>query len=276
MRQGNPQRPTDHGTLGAGHGTTRLILLPTGQRDLRALVLHLSPVRRYGPRQPASAPVCRYYRPEHIPAFLEHRWYVEHLAPLSLHANDSEAMRRYAAARLVRWATGASLSEALDYLGLPPGTTLQFAHSDRRRLDRALNAIARHIELAPAPINYHGRRAALDNWCLPEADWERFIDYLRPTRGRRDAMRSDSDRQHMSIFIWARITQGEYRYAPRPIEATFPDPVRQVWWRNRLRIQCQLEKPPRPGGFYAAIRPVLVNYAAQLARRIDAGEWPSA
>jgi hypothetical protein len=113
---------------------------------------------------------------------------------------------------------------------------VKFAKGERPRFDQALNAIVRNIELAPAPINYHARRSALDNWCLMGLEWERFVEYVRPIHGRRDSMRTDPLRQHTSVFIWARITQGEHRFAPRPIETTLPDPIRRIWWRDRLRI----------------------------------------
>jgi hypothetical protein len=139
---------------------------------------------RYGPRSPGSAPICRYYRPEHIPAFLERRWYLNHLAALPFPAGQIDTVRRYAAIRLVHWVTGSSQSEAASYLGLPPDkATARFAKGERQQLDRALNAIARDIELAPTPINYRARRSALTNWCLSPQDWERFITYLRPIRG---------------------------------------------------------------------------------------------
>jgi hypothetical protein len=231
---------------------------------------------RYGPRYPASAPICRYYRPEYVPAFLENRWYADHLATFSFPAHQIGAMRRYAAARLVQWVIGSSPSEAASYLGLPPDkATAKFPKGERQRVDRALNAIVRDIELAPAAINYRARRSALDNWCLSPEDWERFIRYLRPTRGRRGSLRTDQVRHHASVFIWARITRGEHHFAPGPILAAQPPQVQQAWQEDRLRIQRQIEKPARPDGFYAALLPVLANYAAQLARRIDAGEWPA-
>jgi hypothetical protein len=231
---------------------------------------------RYGPRSSAPAPICRYYRPEHIPAFLEHPWYLHHLAAFSFPTSPINTVRRYAAARLVQWVAGGSISEAAEYLGLPPGkATVNFAKAERRRFDRALGAIVRDIELAPTPINYHARRSALDDWYLAPQDWNRFIKYLRPVQGRRKSQRTDQIRQQASVFIWTRITQGEHHYAPRPIEAAQPHPLQRAWQHEHLRIQRQIEESPRPNGFYAAIRPILVNYAAQLARRIDVGEWPT-
>jgi hypothetical protein len=228
---------------------------------------------RYGKRSSAPVPVSRYYRPEHVHAFLEPSWYLQHLAALSFPTDQISFVRRYTAIRLVRWVTGSSPSEAAKYLGLPPSHAApKFAKGERRKFDRALNAIVRDIELAPTSINYQARRTALANWCLTGIEWERFVEYLRPIRGRRDSMRTDELRQNASVFIWARITQGEHHFAPRPILTAQPPQLRRVWQKEQFRIQRELEKPSRSDGFYAAIRPVLINYAAQLAHRIDAGD----
>jgi hypothetical protein len=227
---------------------------------------------RYGKKISAPASISRYYRPEYVPAFLEPSWY-RHLAAISIPADKINPVRRYAAIRMVQWVTGSSPSEAARYLGLPPGkAAVGFAKGERRRFDQALNAIVRTLELTPAPVDYQARRTALGNWCLTGLEWERFVESLRPFRGRRDSMRTDELRQQASVFIWVRITQGEHEFAPRPVEAAQPDPVQRAWRHERLRIQRQFEVPPRPNGFYAAIRPVLINYAAQLAHRIDVGD----
>jgi hypothetical protein len=76
----------------------------------------------------------------------------------------------------------------------------------------------------------------------------------------------------VSVLIWAMITRGERRYAPRPIEAVQSEAVRAAWRLDRSRIQCFLARPPGRRGIYAALHPAVDRYAEQLGFWIDLDE----
>ena len=78
----------------------------------------------------------------------------------------------------------------------------------------------------------------------------------------------DRKRQEASAFTWAYITQGEPRFAPRPIEARQPEAVRKDWLARRGSTWHKLAQP---GRFihYAELRKILVEHGDRLARDID-------
>ena len=53
----------------------------------------------------------------------------------------------------------------------------------------------------------------------------------------------DRKRQQASAFAWSRVTQGELRFAPQPIEAGQPEPVRKAWLYRRGATWFQLSRP---------------------------------
>lgn len=74
----------------------------------------------------------------------------------------------------------------------------------------------------------------------------------------------DRKRQEASAFIWAHVTQGELRFAPRPIEARQPGPVRRNWAARRGTTWFQLTRPD-PLTHYADLRKLLIQHAKHLA-----------
>lgn len=78
----------------------------------------------------------------------------------------------------------------------------------------------------------------------------------------------DRKRQEASAFTWAHVTQGEPRFAPRPIEASQPETIRKDWTGRRGNLWHKLT---RPGRFvhYIELRKLLIEYGDRLA--IDIG-----
>ena len=221
------------------------------------------------------------YRPEHIPALLEQRWYQQHLAPLG--CQEVISMRRAGSVLLVQWAAGGSMGDAADFLGIrltrqqhSPGPSLSRWLRQRGSADftAALHDLARELDATPGLIDYHHRRQALQGWCLDPGTWRDITDRLPPVPGPVQPTLDDRKRQEASAFAWAHITQGELRFAPRPIEAGQPEPVRRTWIARRGATWFQLTRPD-PLSHYAELRKLLIQHAEHLASNIDAGTAPS-
>jgi hypothetical protein len=78
----------------------------------------------------------------------------------------------------------------------------------------------------------------------------------------------DRKRQDASAFVWADVTRGEPRFAPRPIEAEQPPDVRRAWHLRRSSTGSQFSRPD-PLDHYAALRGLHIQHAEDLARKID-------
>ena len=221
------------------------------------------------------------YRPEHIPALLEQRWYQQHLAPLGCEAAIS--MRRAGSVLLVQRAAGGSMGDAASFLGI---RLTRHQYSPAPRLSRwlrqhgsadftaALRDLARELDAIPGLIDYRHRRQALQGWCLAPGTWRDITGRLPPAPGPVQPTLGDRKRQEASAFVWAHITQGELRFAPRPIEAGQPEPVRRTWIDRRGATWFQLIRPD-PLSHYAGLRKLLIQHAEHLADKIDARTEPS-
>ena len=231
--------------------------------------------RTSGPHSPKAPPRTSAYRPEHIPALLEQRWYDQHLAQLGYRVQAS--MRRAGAVMLVQWASGGSLGDAAGYLGiriersqysLAPDMAHWLRDHGTTDFTTALAGLAAQLDDTPGLVNYRNRRHAMQGWCLsPEARQE-LTSRLPPVPGPVQPVLDDRKRQEASAFVWAHVTQGEPRFAPRPIEADQPEPVRRDWTRKRANTWHKLA---RPGRFvhYIELRKLLIEHGDRLASDID-------
>jgi TniQ len=234
--------------------------------------------RTSGPRS-SRAPLRHDYRPEHIPAYLEPQWYERHLAHMTGIA--PKVLRRTAAVRLVQWVMGGSMRNAATFLGINPSNTQFSSGSDVQRWTRsqhdpaefvtALHHLAHELRSAPGLIDYQRRRDVLRSWSLDLSTWEDLTSKLPPVPGHVRPVLDDRKRQDASIFVWTHVTRGEHLFAPRPIEAGQPPLIQQEWMERRNTTWYQLSRPD-PLRHYAALRSALTQYAAQLARDIDAGD----
>lgn len=216
------------------------------------------------------------YRPEHVAAFLQENWHQQHLAPLARGSRVKSA-RRNAAVMLVQWAAGGSLGDAAAFLGINPDAG-QYAPSPQflqwlsdhgpEQFTAALHRLARDLGTATSLVNYHHRREALQNWYLTPGAWQEIIDRLPPVPGPVQPVLDDRKRQEASAFVWAHITAGESRFAPRPIENEQPHNVRRAWLLRRGTTWFQLSRPD-PLPHYAVLRNLLIEHAEHLAREID-------
>ena len=188
-----------------------------------------------------------------------------------------KAARRIAAATLVQWTAGGSIGNAARYLGFNPGGGQYAPTNDLARwlaalepdqFTRALREITLRLDQASGLVNYQRRRQTLQDWALTDSEWNDIISRLPPVPGPNQPILDDRKRQEASAFVWARVTQGEPRFAPRPIEASQHDPVRRVWTNRRANTWHRLDCPGRIV-HYTELRSLLIEHADQLARDID-------
>ncbi len=229
--------------------------------------------RTSGPHSPKAPSRTSVYRPEHIPALLEQHWHDEHLASLGVHAS----MRRAGSVLLVQWAAGGSLGDAARYLGIRTGRAQHSFAQDLARwllehgaenFTAALLNLAAQLDDTPGLVDYQRRRQAMQEWCLDLGTWQEITDRLPPVPGPVQPVLDDRKRQEASAFVWAHVTRGEPRFAPRPIEAMQPEPVRRAWAVQRGNTWHKLTRPGRII-HYAELRKLLIEHASHLARRID-------
>jgi hypothetical protein len=193
-----------------------------------------------------------------------------------------KSARRIAAATLVQWAAGGSIGDAAHYLGFNPRGGQYAPTSDLARwvaalgpgrFTRALRELALQLDRTRGLVNYQHRRQALRDWALTTTEWDHIISRLPPVPGPIQPILDDRKRQESSAFIWALVTQGESRFAPRPIEASQPEPVRKDWADRRANTWHKLTSPGRLV-HYAELRKLLIEHGDRLASRIDSGTEP--
>jgi hypothetical protein len=136
------------------------------------------------------------------------------------------------------------------------------------RFTAALQRLAQSLDTASGLIDYRQRRQALQGWCLGPGAWREITEHLPPVPGTVQPTLDDRKRQEASAFVWAQVTQGELRFAPRPIEAEQPEPVRETWLQRRGATWFQLSRPS-PLAHYAELRKLLIQHAEHLAKEID-------
>jgi len=152
------------------------------------------------------------FGPEHIAQFLHHDWYQWHLA--NLDGINPTHLRRAAALHLSQMAAGGSIRQAAQRLGLPDSTaTAERCHSSARAVHRwakqrqdpyefetAVHNLADELEASPRRIDYHRRRAALDEWCIDAGTWAHLVAQLSdsPWPHRRELELGDRKRQSSS------------------------------------------------------------------------------
>lgn len=241
-------------------------------------------IRRYrrqaGPGSQKAPARVGGYKPEHIPAFLEDAWFERHLAPLHCRSRLSKILRRAAAATLVQWSAGGSLGDAADYLGINPNggqyaftkDLYQWLDNDPARIcfTTALKNLAAELDTAAVLVDYRRRRDALHAWSLDEDAWVEIINLLPPVPGPVQPTLDDRKRQEASAFIWARVTQGEPRFAPRPIEARQPPHTQLEWLQRRGNTWHHLSREA-PLDHYGALKNILTHHADLLIAKIDSG-----
>ena len=105
-------------------------------------------------------------------------------------------------------------------------------------------------------------------WCLNQETWQETTSRLPPVPGPVQPVLDDRKRQGASAFVWAYVTQGEPRFAPRPIEASQPEHVRRDWGSRRANLWHKLARPGRIV-HYAELRKLLIEQGDRLARDID-------
>jgi hypothetical protein len=105
-------------------------------------------------------------------------------------------------------------------------------------------------------------------WCLDPETWQELTSRLPPVPGPVQPILDDRKRQEASAFAWAHVTGGEPRFAPRPIEASQPEPVRKDWAARKANLWHKLTRPGRIV-HYAELRKLLIDHSDRLAKDID-------
>jgi hypothetical protein len=189
-------------------------------------------------------------------------------------------MRRAGAVLLVQWANGGSMGNAAAYLGIPlgrsqhsfaPGLSRWLREHGSGDFTTALRGLATQLDTTHSLTDYQHRRMAMQDWCLDPGTWRELTGRLPPVPGPVQPVLDDRKRQEASAFIWAHVTGGELRFAPRPIEARQPGPVRATWAARRGTTWFQLTRPD-PLTHYAELRNLLIQHADYLAAMIDNGD----
>ncbi len=213
--------------------------------------------------------------PQHIPAFLPQPLYEKHFRHIDV---NPKLVRRTITVRLVQLITGGSLGAAAEYLGINL-TAKQYQgaervhrwiveHTSRRQFDAAVHTLIEELDTTTYLANYHHRRHLLQNWSLDPETWRGIVSQLPPTPGPIQPDLGDLKRQCASVVVWARATQGEHLFAPRPIEFAQTPDVQRRWQtrRNTLWHQFQTHRPLR---HYANLRRLLNEHSDQLTNHID-------
>jgi len=220
------------------------------------------------------------FGPHHIPQYLPADWYDRHLRDLT--GINPRHLRRFASITLVQMAAGRSRQTAARLLGLPPGrcnaTTYRVQRwardtSNSPRLHAALDALAVELDAASNLIDYRQRRHVLAAWSIPADDWHQLItDVKQRQRGRHSAQTDWSDHKRLvaSVLVWARVTQGERRFAPLLADQWPPHRRREL--ARGVQQTSYWGRTGRPEHHYVALLAALDAYADQLAARIDAGQ----
>ena len=184
------------------------------------------------------------YRPEHIAEFLQDDWYQRYFAHMG--GIGPRNLRRAAAIHLCQIAVGGSMTSAARLVGMPATHARQSVHAlhswarsrpDPGEFQTALRQLADELDSAPHLINYQRRREALSYWCIDPATWQQLLNRLGDTHVGQMGL-GDHKRQAASIFVWARVTQGEHLLAPAPILDQLPPEVQKTW-RPTLGHSCR-------------------------------------
>jgi hypothetical protein len=139
---------------------------------------------------------------------------------------------------------------------------------------RALREIALRLDQASDLVNYQARRQILRGWALTAGEWNSIVSRLPPVPGPIQPVLDDRKRQEASAFIWACVTQGEPRFAPRPIEASQLEPIRREWTARRASTWHKIASPGRIV-HYVELRKLLIEQSNLLARDIDSSTEPN-
>lgn len=170
------------------------------------------------------------------------------------------------------------MRDATSYLGirtgkykylLAPGLARWLNQYGTEDFTAAPHSLAAHLDTATGLVNYQRRRHALQEWCLNPGTWEEIISRLPSFPGPFQPVTGDRKRQEASAFTWAHVTQGEPRFAPRPIEAGQPEPVRREWADRRSSTCYKLAFSGRIHD--VELRKLLIDHGDRLARDIDGG-----
>jgi hypothetical protein len=251
---------------------------------LRAAVA--PPLRRLRPAGGYPRPAGEWrFGAQHVPQYLPADWYDRHLHNLT--GLNPRLLRRLAAVKLVQLTQGGSQQAAARRLGLPPGRCPAAAASgvqrwardeaNSARLHAALHALAAELDATPAGdlVDYDRRRGALHAWSFPAQDWHELVASLHQRQDAREQASiewSERERRAASVLVWARVTQGEHRFAPLILHD------QQAPGRSNLAqlvgLAVRQGRAGRPHHHYPALLAALDAYADQLATRIDAG-WPA-
>lgn len=177
--------------------------------------------------------------------------------------------------RIIRIINGGTIAQAEDALEVPRnnGQGARFrtglwdtAHEGQ--ITRGILALIQELDQVEEPVDYARRRSALRAWTLAPDQWSAItlkINSELPKRNRINADLRDRTRLAATAFLWARVTQGDYRLAPcRP--ASVQPPHAQ---RPGSSIQWPLLHQNRPTPAQRLLRQHLDQYADAFALRID-------
>jgi hypothetical protein len=237
-------------------------------------------------RWPSSAhqPESHMFDHRHIPQCLPTDWCERHLGFVTEADISPLHVKRVIAIRLVQMAEGGNVARAGEQLGIPSSRVhgsyfevSRWSKTSPHRDDyhRALQALATELDNTTDPIDYDRRRRAMASWSLPQEHWQGIIAE-RPVPAFAEGTSNDRrladelSRQTASVFIWARVTHGEYRLAQLVADSRQDHAALHAQLTRAISI-FKYRTLPQGRPSYLNFRAKLDAYADQLAQAIDTG-----
>ncbi|WP_395294458.1 TniQ family protein [Kitasatospora hibisci] len=226
------------------------------------------------------------YRPEQIPQELPEHWVRIFRDDPSLSVTSAiRRLRRTLAIQLVQAASGLDAQQAVDYLGLPPGTDLlktedtptikQDTRADAAELRKGLARLAEHLASLPPDhrADYRLRRQHFAAWHLGREAFEELRDLFVTANGRQPPVPSARLHDALSALIWRRVTGSEYCLAPCFRPPFSPAGRRADSMTAEVRLARLIEQA-RPKSPYRVLLPALEQYARDMVMSFEQSNPP--
>jgi len=200
---------------------------------------------------------------QHVPQLLWENEYRRHFEPLFGDTDMAEpTLRRVCSAALVRLSLKSDWLGACNALGFP----VTFAKGGCNKamgvinglqnttaFAEALHDLAGRLGALPGRANFHARRfALLDFLELSPGEWDEIaLEHLRKPG------KNWGKRRHAAVFIWEKVTGGDWRLAPA-LRGMAPGPARDMYVRFLKQDEGMLG-------------PSLMIRARRMATELDTG-----
>jgi hypothetical protein len=177
--------------------------------------------------------------------------------------------------RIIRIINGGTIAQAEDALEVPRNNgqsawfrTGLWDSAHEGQITKGILALIQELDQIEEPVDYARRRSAIRAWTLAPDQWSATILKINTELPKRNRVDADlRGRAHLAAtaYVWARVTQGDYRFAPcRPASVQLP-PAQ----RPGSSVHWPLLHQNRPTPTQRLLRQNLDQYADAFAHRID-------